>query len=112
MLAERAAGAAAYTFVRCMREIGIRMAIGATAGDVGWLVLRKAMAIAVRRRGGRAARHVVARPLRGEPALRGRGEPVTLVSAALSPGAVSALAALLPSARAARLEPTIALRCE
>ena len=106
-------GVMAYTVACRTREIGIRMALGAGTADIGWMVLREALALT-------AAGMAIALPaawwLRGLVASQLYGvtasDPLTVATAVALLGAVSLLAGLLPSRRAARLEPTVALRYE
>jgi predicted permease len=106
-------GVIAYNVQRRVREIGIRMALGATGGVVTRMVMRHSLAMVL---AGIAAGLPVAlwlSKLAGsllfgvEP-----GDAVTLASALLPLLAVAALAAYLPARRAARIDPTIALRYE
>jgi ABC-type antimicrobial peptide transport system permease subunit len=104
-------GVMSYTVARRTREIGVRIAMGATASRIRWLFVRELAVIAI---GGIAvalplawwlSRYVAAQ-------LYGVGpfDPAA-VGAATGLLALAALAAaLVPSARAARLDPTIALR--
>jgi len=106
-------GVMSYTVARRTREIGIRMALGAGARDVSWLVVREVLAIAV---AGVAAAlliafwlgRLVASQLYGVTAT----DPATMAAAAAGLLLVSLLAGLIPSRRAARVEPTTALRDE
>lgn len=106
-------GLLAYTVARRVSEIGIRMALGATSGDVVALVVRDALAmvaaglatgiplaLAARRlaAGLLAEVHVDLAPV------------LALASAAML--AVALVAAWLPARRAARVDPVEALRCE
>jgi ABC-type antimicrobial peptide transport system permease subunit len=95
------------------REIGVRMALGATAGGVHWLVLRQAFAIVLLGVAvGLPAAMGAARLLEG---LLFGVRPVhapTLAGAALLMLAVAALAAYLPARRASRVDPMAALRAE
>jgi ABC-type antimicrobial peptide transport system permease subunit len=106
-------GVMAYTVARRTREIGLRMALGASAADIRWMVIREALAVT-------AAGIVIAIPtawwlsrlvasqLYGVAA----SDPLIAAAAIVLLGAVSLLAGLLPSMRAARVEPTAALRYE
>jgi predicted permease len=106
-------GILAYTVTRRTGEIGIRMALGARQSNVIWLVLRGAVgyvlggivigAIAVL-----AASRVVASLLYGVRP----NDPGNLAAAILALLFVTALAALLPSLRASRVDPAISLRQE
>jgi ABC-type antimicrobial peptide transport system permease subunit len=94
-------------------EIGVRMALGATAGGVRWLVLRQALLlVAIGVAVGLPAAMASSRLLRG--ALFGVRpvDPPTLAGAALLMFAVATAAAYLPARRASRVHPMAALRCE
>jgi ABC-type antimicrobial peptide transport system permease subunit len=95
------------------RELGLRMALGATAAGVRWLVLRQAFGLVLAGLAvGVPAALVAARLLEGllfgVPALHAP----TLMGAALALLAVAALAAFPPAWRASRLDPMTALRRE
>jgi predicted lysophospholipase L1 biosynthesis ABC-type transport system permease subunit len=95
------------------REIGIRMALGAEAAGMLWMVLRDAMAM------------VLVGAIIGIPTILGltryaesllfgvkAQDPATLAGAALLLLAVTALAGFLPALRATRVQPMQALRHE
>jgi len=106
-------GVVAYTVTRRTREFGIRIALGARPADVGWIVVREGLTIAM---AGIAAAlpaawglsRLVASQLYGVAPI----DPATIAAAVVLLGVVSALAGLVPSRRAARIEPTEALRYE
>jgi predicted permease len=95
------------------REIGVRMALGATSRRVQWLVLRQALMLVVAGLAlGIPAALAVARLLEGllfevEPL-----EPAVLLAAALTLLSVASLAAYVPARRASRVDPVVALRTE
>jgi predicted permease len=94
-------------------EIGVRMALGATAGGVRWLVLRQALVlVAIGVAVGIPAALASSRLLRG--ALHGVSptDPRTLGAAALLMIAIATAAAYLPARRASRVDPMTALRNE
>jgi ABC-type antimicrobial peptide transport system permease subunit len=95
------------------REIGVRMALGATATRVQWLVLRQALALVLAGLAlGVPAALGVARSLEG---LLFEVEPLNagvLFGAVLTLLCVATLAAYLPARRASRVDPVIALRTE
>jgi putative ABC transport system permease protein len=100
--------------VACRRtEIGIRMALGASPGTVVRLICREAglLVIAGLIVGGVLA-VIAARSARTLLFELQRWDPATLVFAMIGLGSVAALASLLPARRAARLDPTKALRQE
>jgi putative ABC transport system permease protein len=106
-------GVMSYVVARRRNEIGIRMALGAGQGSVvamilreaGWLVvfgLAIGMTLAV------GAARVISGMLFGlEP-----NDPLTLATAAAGLAAVALAASFLPARRAAKLNPTVALREE
>jgi predicted permease len=95
------------------REIGVRMALGATAGGVRWLVLRQALLLVLIGVGaGIPAAVVVARLLQSRIYDLRPSDPATLALAALAMFAVASAAAYLPARRASRVDPMAALRSE
>ena len=106
-------GVMAYTVARRTREIGVRVALGATAQRIGWLIIREALIIAVI---GIAlalpaawwlGRYVSTQLYGVEP-----HDPVAIGAAVALSLTVVLIAGLIPSTRAARLDPTVALRQE
>jgi len=95
------------------REIGLRMALGAAAGEVERLVLRQGMAVAV---AGALAGVALSLALAG--ALRSLlydvapRDPGTLVAVGALLLGVALLACLGPARRAARVDPALLLRQE
>jgi predicted permease len=106
-------GVMAYTVSRRTREIGIRMALGAIAGNIAWLVMREVLVLV-------AIGMVIAGPIVWmvstyvQSQLYGitPADPITLVAASLGLAAVAGLAGLIPALRAARVNPITALRYE
>jgi predicted permease len=95
------------------REIGVRMALGATRGGVRWMVLRQGfvlmvLGIAVGMPGAIAATRLLEGLLFGLSPT----DPATLAEASLALFAVATLAAYLPARRASRVDPMLALRGE
>jgi predicted permease len=98
---------------RRTREIGVRMALGATAAGVRWMILRQAFALVL---GGMVvgmpAATASARLLQSFLYAIAPRDPGTLGVAAATLLAVAAAAAYLPARRASRVDPMAALRCE
>jgi ABC-type antimicrobial peptide transport system permease subunit len=94
-------------------EIGIRIALGAQRFDVVRLVVRETMIVvaagaAIGLALAAAASRVVKSVLFGvQP-----GDPITIAAALVAMVAIAALATYMPARRAARLDPTVALRYE
>ncbi len=106
-------GMMAYTVARRTSEIGIRMALGASARHVRGLVLREAMMMAAA--GllmGLPAALAAGRLARSLLFGVGPGEPLLLAVAGLLLIGVMLLAAYLPARRATRIDPMAALRSE
>lgn len=106
-------GVMAYTVTRRTREIGIRMALGATRGTVSWLILREVVLLA-------AIGLVV-----GLPAAYGLGrfaesllfgvkvsDPLVFIGAGALLITATLLGGFLPARKAASIDPLTALRCE
>jgi predicted permease len=106
-------GMVSYSVARRTSEIGIRLALGATLGNVRWLVLRESIAVVTI---GLAVGVALAIPaLRFMDALVygvAPRDPATLASAAATLACVGVLAGAVPAWRASRLNALIALRME
>ncbi len=106
-------GVISYGVSRRVREIGIRMALGATARQVRRLVLGGALALAAAGAGiGVAAAVAATRLLRGLLFGVSATDPWVLAAAPVLLVATALLAAWLPARRAVGLDPTAALRGE
>jgi predicted permease len=106
-------GVIAYSVARRTREIGIRMALGARPSAVLGLVMRQGLTVAVVGLAAGCALAAVAAWLMAG-ALYGVGisDPVSWSGAAMVLLGVSSLANLIPAWRAARVQPSDALRME
>ena len=106
-------GVMSYMVERRRNEIGIRIALGADRNAVVAMVMREAATLlAAGILVGGVAAVGAARWARTLLFGLGPGDPATLITAAVSLAAVAALASYVPARRAARLEPTVALREE
>jgi predicted permease len=110
-------GLLAFAVVQRRKEIGIRMALGAQAGDVVWTVMREVLVLAaLGALIGIPAALIVARlaATRISGLLFGleATDPVTIAAATLGMLLAAALAGFLPAAKAARIDPLRALRAE
>jgi predicted permease len=95
------------------REIGVRMALGATAGGVRWLVLRQAFVLVLAGVAvGIPAALATAQLLKGVLFGVAPTDAATFAAATLALGAVATLAAYLPARRASRVDPMVSLRVE
>ena len=104
-------GVIAYLAARRTREIGIRMALGARAGDVLALVLKQGLTpVAAGVASGTAAAAIVSRTLAALLFGVGPLDPWSFAAAAATLAAAAFAAVILPAARAARIDPLSALR--
>jgi ABC-type antimicrobial peptide transport system permease subunit len=106
-------GVMSFVATQRSREIGLRVALGATRGDAVWLVLRDALlmiaaGVAVALPAVWALRSLVATQLFGVTAFDVR----TIAVAGAGLTLVALAAAMLPAWRASRLDPNAALRVE
>ena len=106
-------GVLAYNVARRTSEIGIRMALGASAGTVLGLVVRDgALIMLVGTAAGLAAAAAMATLLQPFLYELTPWDPVVYGSAAVALGLVAPIAAWVPTRRATNIDPMIALRCE
>jgi ABC-type antimicrobial peptide transport system permease subunit len=103
----------AYGVSQRTQEIGLRIALGAQAKQILWLVTRRASAqLAVGLLIGGAGAMAVSRVLPAMLAGTRGSDPVTLAVVAALLVAAALCACLIPARRAARLDPITALRAE
>ncbi|MGH9594200.1 MAG: FtsX-like permease family protein, partial [Bryobacteraceae bacterium] len=106
-------GVLAYTISLRTHEIGIRMALGATPGQVRNLMVGKGLVLACLGVAlGTIAALGLTRVLRSQLYNVSATDPVTFAGVALLLGSVALVACWLPSRRAVRVDPVIALREE
>jgi len=106
-------GVMSYLVARRRNEIGIRMALGADRAAVVKMVLRESgMLLAAGIVVGAVLAVGAARTASALLFGLTPGDPITFAKAVAGLAAVAALASYLPAARAARIDPTLALREE
>jgi ABC-type antimicrobial peptide transport system permease subunit len=106
-------GVIAYSVAQRTREIGIRLALGAAPASVLGLIMRQGLRVAaVGLAVGCLAGVFVSRWIAGALYGIGTGDPVSWGAAVAVLLTVSALANLIPARRAARIDPSEALRVE
>jgi len=106
-------GLLAYNVARRTNEIGVRMALGATTGDISRLVLGDAAGMLCAGFVVGACLVFWGRPLAASLVLDLK--PVSagpLASAGIAIAAVALLTSFVPARRATRVDPMVALRCE
>jgi putative ABC transport system permease protein len=105
-------GAIAYSVAERTGEMGIRLALGATTGDILRMIVGHGLALAL---AGLATGAVVAlaltRLMSGLLFQVGAADPASFGASALLFAAIAVLASYLPARRATRVDPTEALRC-
>jgi ABC-type antimicrobial peptide transport system permease subunit len=106
-------GVMAYAVTQRTREIGIRMALGATSSNVMTLVVRQALILVfigliLGVGGALGLTRFIANELYGVKAT----DPTTFVAVSVGLVVVAVLASLIPTRRAVSVDPTVALRHE
>src|SRR5262249_10969866 len=102
-----------YSVAQRRREIGIRMALGASTRDVTRLIIRRALllisaGLLVGILGSLALTRLIPAVLWGVPPTH----PTTFASAAVALATIALLASFIPPRQAVSVDPTIALRHE
>src|SRR5579864_1548501 len=104
-------GVISYSVNQRTQEIGIRMALGASAGDLQTRIIMQTLGLAmIGMLVGGAASWALARVLSGLLFGVTPGDPVTFLGMLAVLTAVAALAGYLPARRASRIDPMVALR--
>jgi putative ABC transport system permease protein len=106
-------GVMAYLVSQRTREIGVRLALGATRGEVFRLILTRGLTLAVIGAvGGVGAAFWLTRVMQSLLFSVSRTDPVTFIAVPLTLIAVALLACYIPARRAMRVDPVVALRGE
>jgi ABC-type antimicrobial peptide transport system permease subunit len=106
-------GLISYSVSQRTYEIGLRIAVGATKGDVVGMIVGQALRIGVAGiAAGTAAALVFTRFLSGLLYGVGASDPVTVVAVGALLFGVTAAAGSVPAWRAARIDPTRSLRAD
>ena len=106
-------GVMAYMVNQGTREIGIRLALGATQSNILRLVVRQGMTLALTGVGiGLAGAFAVTRLMRSLLFGVRSTDPITFVAIAALLSSIALIASYIPARRAARIDPMVSLRCE
>jgi len=106
-------GVMAFSVGQRRREIGIRMALGSQISDILTLILARGLKLAILGTlMGVAAGLALGRAMASELFTTSPADPLSLVSSAALLLIVALIACLIPALRAARVDPSIALRSE
>ena len=106
-------GLLAYTVARRTNEIGVRMAVGASQGDVIWLVLKDSLRlVSIGLAAGLAGELLIGRLLKHTLFNLGTTDPVATGASLAILLMVASVASWVPARRAARIDPMVALREE
>jgi putative ABC transport system permease protein len=102
-----------YTVAQRTKEIGIRMAIGASRAKVVQMILQECLLLVGLGVGiGLAGSLAVSRSIRSLLFEVGPGDPITLSAVSILLAGIGLLACFIPARRATQIDPMIALRCD
>jgi len=106
-------GILSYAVALRTSEIGIRMALGAQAGAVRWMVVRESLSLlAIGVAAGVPVALLLTRLVRSELFGLTAADPVSFFGAIVVVGVMTVIAAWIPARRAAKVDPMVALRWE
>jgi predicted permease len=110
-------GLLTFAVVQRTGEMGIRMALGASRGDMVWMVMREGLAlamigVAIGVPSALAAARLASSQISGLLFGLKASDPLTMAAAAVLLALVAAIAGYLPARRASRVDPMVALRNE
>jgi putative ABC transport system permease protein len=112
-LENAAFGSVLYAVTQRSREIGLRMALGASAVDVTRMVIRQGIVLTgLGIATGLAASWAATRALKNLPYGVSATDPITFVSVAALLTLIALAACWIPARRASRVDPIIVLRDE
>jgi predicted permease len=104
-------GVISYSVSQRTQEIGIRMALGASAGNLQARIILQTLALAgVGMALGAVGAWILSRSFSGMLFETTASDPLTFLGMLLVLGTVSAVAGYLPARRASRIDPSVALR--
>jgi predicted permease len=104
-------GVISYSVSQRTQEIGIRMALGASAGNLQARIILHTLELAAMGMAlGAAGAWIMSRWLSGMLFETTAGDPMTFIGMLVVLGTVSAVAGYLPARRASRIDPSVALR--
>ena len=106
-------GVISYTVSQRTRELGVRMALGATPADVLRFVTREGLVLTLGGLGiGALAAIGATRSLRGLLFVVQPGDPMTILVVSIVIAAAGFVSTVVPARRATRIDPVDALRAE
>lgn len=102
-----------YTVAQRTKEIGIRMAIGASRTNVVQMILREGLLLVGVGVGiGLGGSLALSRSIRSLLFEVGPGDPITLSTVTILLAGIALFACFIPACRATQIDPMIALRCD
>jgi len=106
-------GVASVNVTRRTREMGIRLALGASRGAVHRMILREVAGLVLAGGAVGIALFLAGNRVLGSMLFQvSANDPLTIAVAAIGLALVATMAGLLPARRAARVDPAVTLRCE